>query len=192
MDNTVGSLTKFQRSVITGSILGDGYLRIIPGRKNAFLEIIHSYKAKKYVDWKFRVLQNICRSKPKKKKGNGNRIAYRFFTRQHPELTEIYCNFYKNKKKKIPQKFELNAVVLSIWFMDDGSKCSDSDFYLNTQQFSKEEQELLIEKLKKLKLNSSLNRDKKYYRIRFKVDSLKQLKKLIGKHLIPSMKYKIS
>ena len=27
MDNTVGSLTQFQKSVIKGTILGDGYLR---------------------------------------------------------------------------------------------------------------------------------------------------------------------
>ena len=39
MDNTVGSLTEFERSIIIGSVLGDGYLRTIPGRKNAFLEI---------------------------------------------------------------------------------------------------------------------------------------------------------
>jgi len=53
MDNTVGSLTQFQKFVIIGSILGDGYIRIIPGRQDAFLEINHSLKAKKYVDWKF-------------------------------------------------------------------------------------------------------------------------------------------
>ncbi len=39
MDNTVGSLTKFQGSLIVGSLLGDGYLRVVRGRKNAFLEV---------------------------------------------------------------------------------------------------------------------------------------------------------
>ena len=55
MDNTVGSLTQFQESVIIGTILGDGYLRIIPGRKNAFLEINHAFREKSYVDWKFKI-----------------------------------------------------------------------------------------------------------------------------------------
>jgi len=50
MDNTVGSLTQLQKSIIIGCILGDGYLRIFPGRKNALLEINHSLKAKEYVD----------------------------------------------------------------------------------------------------------------------------------------------
>jgi hypothetical protein len=44
MDNAVGSLTQLQRSVIIGSILGDGYVRIVPGRKDAFLEVNHSIK----------------------------------------------------------------------------------------------------------------------------------------------------
>ena len=42
MVNTVGSLTQEQKSIIIGSILGDRYLRIVSGRKNAFLEINHS------------------------------------------------------------------------------------------------------------------------------------------------------
>ena len=59
MGNTVGSLTQFQKSIIIGSILGDGYLRIISGRNNAFLEINHSIKQKEYVDWKYLNLKNI-------------------------------------------------------------------------------------------------------------------------------------
>ncbi len=43
MDNTVGSLTQLQKSIIIGTILGDGYLRIVKGKKNAILEINHSY-----------------------------------------------------------------------------------------------------------------------------------------------------
>lgn len=42
MGNTVGSLTQVEKSIITGSLLGDGYLRIVSGRTNAFLEINHS------------------------------------------------------------------------------------------------------------------------------------------------------
>ena len=52
MDNTVGSLTQEQKSIIIGSLLGDEYLRIIAGRKDAFLEINHSISEKDYVDWK--------------------------------------------------------------------------------------------------------------------------------------------
>src|SRR3989344_5436733 len=82
MDNTVGSLTQFERSVIIGSLLGDGYLRIVPGRKNAFLEINHSVKAKEYVDFKYQSLQRLCESAPKQREsGSDGRQAYRVFTK---------------------------------------------------------------------------------------------------------------
>jgi hypothetical protein len=60
MGNTVGSLTQLQRSIIIGSLLGDGYVRIVDGRKDAFLEINHSISQKEYVDWKYEMLQSIC------------------------------------------------------------------------------------------------------------------------------------
>jgi len=122
MDNTVGSLTNYQKSLIIGTILGDGYLRIIPGRKNAFLEVNHSISQKEYVDWKFEKLKHICNSGPKQRKGNGNRVAYRFYTKQHPELTEIYNTFYLNGKKIIPDSLKLDAIALvcGLWMMEVG------------------------------------------------------------------------
>lgn len=172
-------------------ILGDGYLRVIPGRKNAFLEINHSFSQKQYVDWKFDKLKNICISKPKKRKGNNGRIAYRFYTKQNPALTKFYNKFYKEGYKIIPDDLTLDAIILSVWFMDDGSKCRESDFYLNTQQFNKEDQLKLLKKLEKIDLKAKLNRDKKYYRIRFFTSSVNKLKELLKENLIPSMQYKI-
>ena len=72
MDNTVGSLTQIQKSLIIGTLLGDGYSRIIPKRKNALLEVNHSFAQKEYVDWKYEILKNISGSPPKERKGNGN------------------------------------------------------------------------------------------------------------------------
>ena len=191
MDNTVGSLTQYQKSLIIGTMLGDGYLRIIPGRRNAFLEINHSFSQKQYTDWKFEKLQNICISKPKTRKGNGNRIAYRFYTKQYPELTELYNKFYKNGYKIVPDNLKLDVITLSVWFMDDGSKCGNSNFYLNTQQFNKNHQIKLLNYLEKIGLKANLNKDKNYYRIRFFTSSINKLKELLRENLIPSMYYKI-
>ena len=190
-DNTVGSLTQYQKSLIIGTVLGDGYLRIIPGRKDAFLEINHSFLQKKYVDWKFEKLRNICISRPKARRSSGKRIAYRFYTKQHPEITELYRSFYRNDKKIVPNNLEIDDIALSVWFMDDGSVCGNSNFYLNTQQFSKNDQIKLLSILNKINLKAKLNRDKNYYRIRFILSSVKRLKELIEKNLIPSMYYKI-
>jgi len=190
MDNTVGSLTQEQKSIINGSILGDGYLRIVPGRKNAFLEINHSITEKPYVDWKYQKLKNLVKSPPKSRKGNGERIAYRFFTQQHPEITEIYQKFYYEKKKIIPD-LKLNPIMMAVWFMDDGSK-SYRTYYLNTQRFDYQSQRKLIQMLKEqYGIDSSLNRDKEYYRIRIKQSNAERFKKLIRNYLIPTMQYKL-
>ena len=186
----MGSLTKFERSVVTGSILGDGYLRIIPGRSNAFLEINHSIKAKDYADFKFQSLKRLCLSFPKKRKSNGNRFAYRFFTRQHKDLTEFYKKFYKNGIKIIPKDLELNPTSLAIWYMDDGSKSGDN-IYLNSQQFSLKDQNKLLICLKKFGISATLNKDKKYYRIRIINESVRGFMKIIKPHITNSMKYKL-
>jgi hypothetical protein len=191
MDNTVGSLTKLQRSVIIGTLLGDGYLRIVSGRANAFLEINHSITQKEYVDWKYEMLKSVCKSGPIQRKGNGKRIAYRFTTRQSEEFTSLYQTFYQSGKKIIPEILEIDPISLAVWFMDDGSKCRESDVYLNTQQFDVDDQKKLISFMRKWGIESTLNRDKIYWRIRIKKSSIKTFFKIISPYIIPSMNYKI-
>ncbi len=192
MDNTVGSLTRLQKSIIIGSILGDAYLRILPGRKNAFLEINHSIKAREYVDWKYSLLKNIVLSPPKERESNKWKKAYRFFTRQHPELTKILNSFYKNKRKIIPKDLELDPIILAVWFMDDGSKTKKGDIYLNSQGFSFHDQKRLIYLLRKIGIKARLNKDKKYYRMRILKESIPFFNKIIKPYIIPSMEYKLS
>ena len=192
MDNTVGSLTQLQKSVIIGSILGDGYVRIVSGRKDAFLEINHSIKAKDYVDWKYSVLKNICKSPPEMRIIDNKRTAYRFFTRQHPEITNLLFKFYKNGKKIIPSDLKLDSIILAVWFMDDGSKSRKFDVYLNSQQFSLPDQKKLLNNLRQSGLKTRLNKDKKYYRIRFLKESIGKLNQMIDFYIIPSMRYKLS
>jgi LAGLIDADG DNA endonuclease family len=191
MDNTVGSLTQLQRSIIIGTILGDGYLRIVSGKKNALLEVNHSFSQKEYVDWKYAMLQTVCKSGPKSRKSNGTRIAYRFNTKQHPEMTTLFRAFYGEGKKRIPKNLTLDPVMLAVWFMDDGSRCRASDVYLNTQQFVQEDQERLQAMLAEFQVESSLNKDKEYLRIRIKKSSIPHLHEIISPYIIPSMTYKL-
>ena len=189
----MGSLTQEQESLIVGSLLGDGYMRIVPGRRDALLEINHSIKAKEYVDWKYNILKNICASPPKERvSGQDGRRAYRFTTRQHPQLTKIMQRFYENGRKTIPKDIELTPLSLAVWFMDDGSKTKKGDVYLNTQQFSMREQRRLLHALRKLGLRARLNKDRKYYRIRFFKESVGKLNEIIRPYMVDSMLYKLS
>ncbi len=191
MVNTVERLNQFQKSVIIGTILGDGYLRIVPGRRDAFLEVNHALSQREYVMWKYDVLTGISAGAPKVRRGNGKRNAIRFYTRQSEELTDLYKTFYVHGVKEIPSGFTLDALMLSVWFMDDGSRCRESDVYLNTQQFDAGSQCTLLEALSELGLRATLNKDKEYKRIRFLKESVPKLFGLIKPFIIPSMQYKI-
>ena len=191
MVNTVERLNQFQKSVIIGTILGDGYLRIVPGRQNAFLEVNHAVSQREYVMWKYEVLTGVRAGAPSVRHGNGTRQAIRFYTRQSEEFTELYRVFYTHGTKAIPSDFKLDALMLSVWFMDDGSRCRESDVYLNTQQFDAESQIVLLNALRELRLHATLNKDKEYQRIRFLKESIPRLFALMQPYIIPSMKYKI-
>ena len=142
----MGSLNQAQKSIIIGSLLGDGTLRLAKGKLNALFEANHSIRQKEYVDWKYKQLKKFVLSEPKRRLGNGKRIAYRFTTRSLSAFTKLYHGFYLNNKKIIPDDLLLNPLILAVWFMDDGSK-SRSSVYLNTQQFDIENQKKLLKLL---------------------------------------------
>lgn len=136
-------------------------------------------------------LKNFVGTKPKIRKNNGRRIAYRFTTRSLPIFTNLYNQFFLKGKKKIPTNILLSPLTLAVWFMDDGSK-SRSSVYLNTQQFSLEEQKLLQDILhKQWKIETTLNKDKEYWRIRVRVSSIKKFIELIKPYLLPQFYYKL-
>src|SRR5436190_24266200 len=99
MGNTVGSLSEVQHAIIIGTLLGDGSMRC---KTNALLEINHSVHQRSYVEWKYRQLADLVSTPPRERKGNGNRIAYRFVTRSLPALTPYYRLFYTDGRKSAP------------------------------------------------------------------------------------------
>ena len=58
-------LTKRQKQIIFGLLLGDAYLQKT-GKKNARLRLEHSEKQIAYINWKYEKLSNIFQHKPKK------------------------------------------------------------------------------------------------------------------------------
>jgi hypothetical protein len=187
MDNTVGSLTEEQKSILIGTLLGDGTMRI---KKNAHLEINHAFSQKALVDWIFSKFSSLVKTPPKWRKGNGNREAYRFATQKLPILTPFYDLFYRNGRKVIPSNLKLSPLSLAVWFMDDGSN-SYSSIYLNTQQFSFDEQLQLIDFLKRqYGIDATVNKDKTYYRIRIRSGSAKRFIQLVEPFVLKEFRYK--
>lgn len=185
----MGSLTEEQRSILIGTLLGDGTLR---KKTNTLLEINHSSKQKEYVFWlysKFRECVNTC---PKIRINGPNRSSYRFTTRSIPALNEYYKDFYGTKGRKIvPKNLKLDSLSLAVWFMDDGSR-SRNAVYLNTQQFTLSDQESLINLLEEtFNFRVTLNKDKSYFRLRLSCNSTKSFRNLVSPVLLSSMRYKL-
>ena len=184
----MGSLSEEQMTIITGTLLGDGSLR---RKKNTLLEINHSYKQKTYVFWLYDRLKNIVKTPPKLKINGLNRLSYRFTTQSLSDLNAFYAKFYTASGEKIvPDDLNLNGLSLAVWLMDDGSKSRNS-IYLNTQQFSVKDQKKLISFLYPFGIKATLNKDKKYYRLRISCDTVPTFKKLVTEYILQDMRYKL-
>jgi hypothetical protein len=185
--NTVGSLSGVQRSIVIGTLLGDGTMRC---RANALLEINHSIKQRSYVDWKYRNLADLVGTPPKERPGNGGRVAYRFVTRSLSQLTPFFRLFYQGGRKQIPF-VELSPLTMAVWLMDDGCK-SRRAVYLNTQQFDGVSQLRMIEMLRQQwSIEATLNRDKEFFRIRLRVESTRRFTKIVEPFVLPEFRYKL-
>jgi hypothetical protein len=149
----------------------------------------HGLRQREYVDWKWRVLENLVNSGPK---SSGN--CYYFRTVSHPVFSNLREKFYPNGKKILPVDLvseNFTSFVLAVWIMDDGTKCGNQ-LRINSHCFSEEENRLLQEFLSaKLGIRSVLNKDKGRVRIRIVNESISTLIRLVKPYIIPSMLYKL-
>jgi len=198
------TLTSKQKAVIIGSLLGDGTMRIGRGAKNANFKIEHGLKQKRYVDWKYHILQSFVFTKPEmsyRYRENNEKYpkSWWFRTIRHPILTEIYRRFYlgegyRNGRKIIPLdiKDDFTPLALAVWIMDDGSY-SRGIINISTYSFSLQEIRYLQEYLEEqFKIEAVFYKDRdKGYRMYFRKQETNKLIRIIHPHIISSMMYKI-
>ena len=193
------SLSKRQKSILIGLILGDGHLEKLYTPTLGRLKIEHSYKQKDYVDWTYREFRNWVRTKPRVRNVNvfGNTyLNYGFSTYGHRLLGEFRERFYKGGQKIIPNNLEkdITLIGLAVWFMDDGSIKSKSHkgMFLNTQGFE-ENDVIKLQKIleNKFGIKSTRRKDKNGKQIYLGGKSGEKFITLIKPYIISSMKYKI-
>lgn len=185
-------LTRFQKEILIGTLLGDGCLEVNAYGKNYRFMIGHQKKHKGYVEWKYHIFEEWCLSKPKFQSLTN---SWRFRTISHSIFTKFQKMFYRNGKKILPK--EINRILkspisLAVWFMDDGALGPKKrGLTLNTQNFTKEENKRLMKCLENnFCLNLSLHKDKKYWRIYILPKSVFQFRKRVEKFVLPEFKYK--
>ena len=192
-------LSREQKSILFGIILGDGYLQKT-GKKNARLRLEHGKNQKEYLLWKVRKLGRFFQGKPKYLERihpiSKKRYSYwRHQSQSMPYLGKLRKVFYPDGKKKIPEDLEkyLAPLTLAVWYMDDGyyylrDKCS----YLYLGNVTQEEAEIVAQiLLKKFNITTRVKQKKKGYAIYFPPKETQKLKNLIKGHILHQFNYKL-
>lgn len=185
-------LTKLQKSVIIGTVLGDGCLIASRSGKAARMQVRQKAKYYEFVYWKYDVFKNWVITKPRYDRFNDSIV---FRTISHPTLMMIRKIFYQNNTKIIPANIKdllRHPLSLAVWFMDDGNG-HKKRFYLrlSTYAFKEEGNNLLQECLKdNFELDTQIYSDSKGCYLCFLKDNAQKFYKLIRPYIIPCMEYK--
>jgi hypothetical protein len=174
-------VNKKQRAIITGSMLGDGYITNPPYGNSSFVKKMCK-KSRPYLVWHFKELKPYSsRIGISRQVVAGKRYKqFAYATRSNPLFTKLRNLWYPNGKKIIPHGLKLNSLSLAIWFCDDGSndwKCRDISFA--AQAFLPRECLRLVKLLKDIGISSSYQKDGS---IRVNVCSYIYLLKMISRH----------
>lgn len=111
------SLSDECKSVILGSILGDGSLKLYQGYKNARLSIRHSAIQKDYLLWKIEKLSEINNPKSlqiQNPTGFSVHEKLLYQSSSNIELTKLYNLTYKKNKLVIRRTWLNNMTPLSL------------------------------------------------------------------------------
>lgn len=192
-------LTRRQREIIIGTLLGDGHLETQTAGRTFRLRIMHAASQREYIEWLYRELRTIVAGSLHEKCFTVNGKHYRsyWFDTVNSSSLRFYAHqFYPCGKKQVPKLIAhlLTPLALAVWYMDDGSIKSyeTRGRILNTQGFSRGDTERLIDALhKKFGISSRLRKQKEGFQIFIPSESYDVLVKLIEPHLITSMKYKL-
>lgn len=184
--------SKEQFQVLIGTLLGNAHLELSKETRIPCYQLTHSGKQKNYL--KFVKDMLAPHAKIRKRKGSDSWT----FCFTHVSLVNIYPKFYRNKKKIVSEEIlsMLDERGLAVWYMDDGylwNGCVE----LSTQGFTKEENYLIAEFLrKKWQMNAKVyykkptEKTKGGYFIHLdKISSMRFLT-LVDPYILPELRYK--
>ena len=192
-------LSKKQRDILVGLILGDGHLETQNKGRTYRLRIEHCPKQKEYFDWIYENFKGWVNNPSiiRKRISFGKNIeTYYFHTYSSGRFRFYGQQFYPNGKKIIPKIIEkiITPLSLAVWFMDAGSIKSKQHktFLIHTYGYSKNDLELIKKVLEK-KFNIKVGLQKQYeeWRLYIYSESAENFKNLISPYILPSMQYKL-
>ena len=199
MKEKVPKLTKEQREVIIGILLGDAHLETTNGRTYR-LKVEGSWKHREYIWHLYEVLKTLATSEPKERvrEYKGKRYRKVWFNTHYTGRLRFFAHqFYRDGRKVVPRLIHrwLTPRALAYWFMDDGSIKSHQTrgLIINTQGFSRKEVERLVKVLReKYGLKCKERRQREGYQIYISAESYQRFKEIVQEYMHPSMMYKLS
>lgn len=192
------TLTERERSIILGSLLGDGY--ITRGRwkgiqANARVTFMQGEERLAYLQWKRDELSRWVLSPidgPQTTQYGGQ--VYRFRTISHPLFTKIHEAIYPDgvKPKRItPQILSwLDDLALAVWFMDDGTS-GYSDANIATYAFLRDDLEATAAHLTSRGINCRVMDTVKGAKLEINAAGRHNLYSAIAPHIHPALAYKL-
>ena len=134
------NLTKTQKAILVGTLLGDGFLQKT-GVKNARLRFEHGHAQKEYLLWKAAHFPKLFQGKATylERVHPFSKKVYKYWRQQSsttPELGTWRALFYPDGKKHVPETLPeilTNPLSLAVWYMDDGyfdARSKNSYLYL--------------------------------------------------------------
>lgn len=196
-------LSKTQKDILVGTLLGDGHLETKNDGKTYRLKIEHCIQQKEYTEWLFAHFSDWAETLPG---ARTREVAFRdekkmferigFSTISTGSLRFFAHQFYRNGKKIVPKLIHrwMSPLALAVWYMDDGSIKSNEhkSVLLNTQGFSAKDLEILQKALEKQYGIKTKQREKKdgiqLYLLSETVDIFLRL---IEPFVLESMRYKL-
>lgn len=186
-------------SMLTGSILGDGFAER-HGLGTRF-HLHYSHKNAEYLNFlhnNFAENGYCSPEKPKLSKIIGKKgaiyFSLRFRTYTFASFNSFYEDWYDNNKiKKLPNNLSqfLTPFAFAIWVIDDGS-FTGFGVKIATDSFSREEVLSLANLLNsKYMLDVSVQRQSKYWRLYILKRSIPTLIRILDPFIVPSMRYKL-
>ncbi len=195
-------LSKRQKTILLGTILGDGYLQKT-GSKNARLRLEHSLKQQAYMYWKYSQLENLFQSKPKllKRIHPKSKRTYEYVRLQShssPVLGKLRQQFYDEDGEKIlPENMDAvlkSPLTIAVWYMDDGYYDKrDKSAHIYLQRLDNSELERLAKAFHRqhnIQPKWYCRTDRKGCQLNFTGIEKQKLMVLINPYLIDEMRYK--
>ena len=196
--DSIINYSNYLEQIVIGNILGDAWMERKSATSNARLRYQQTspkHDGRFYYTFLFYAMYcNGCSTLITRldKRSNTTRYVNMFSTRAMPFFTFYYDLFYVNGIKTIPADISdyLTEVSLAFWIMDDGHL--NGGLVLNTQGFTLDGVNLLVNALNfNFGLHSYMRYEDKLPVIYIPKGDLVHLKTLVFPHMHPSTYYKL-